>query len=66
MSRTTCAAALLALCSFSFAQLSFAEESPLMADKLVKANHEALAAQQTGAAAERTAGQTVGDSRADS
>ncbi|MCY1460885.1 hypothetical protein D3C76_683640 [compost metagenome] len=66
MSRATCAAALLALCSFSFAQLSFAEESPLMADKLVKANHDAIAAQQANSAAERTAGQAAGDSHVDS
>ncbi|MCY1288679.1 hypothetical protein D9M68_463690 [compost metagenome] len=55
MSRALYAASLLAVCSLSFTQLSFAEESRLMADKLVKANEAAIALQKADNSAERTA-----------
>lgn len=64
MSRSLYVAALLSVCSLSFTQLSFAEESRLMTDKMVKAN-EAAIAQQQAQSAEQTAKATA-DSDADS
>ncbi|KJJ98716.1 MULTISPECIES: hypothetical protein [Pseudomonadaceae] len=64
MSRSLYVAALLSVCSLSFTQLSFAEESRLMTDKMVKAN-EAVIAQQQAQSAEQTAKAAAG-SNADS
>lgn len=64
MSRSLYVAALLSVCTLSFTQLSFAEESRLMTDKMVKAN-EAAIAQQQAPSAEQTAKAAAG-SRADS
>ncbi|MCP1648339.1 hypothetical protein N7414_25045 [Pseudomonas sp. GD04087] len=64
MSRSLYVAALLSVCSLSFTQLSFAEESRLMTDKMVKAN-EAVIAQQQAQSAEQTAKAATG-SNADS
>ena len=64
MSRSLYVAALLSVCSLSFAQLSFAEESRLMTDKMVKAN-EAVIAQQQAQSAEQTA-KAAASSNADS
>ncbi|WP_275628033.1 hypothetical protein [Pseudomonas sp. 273] len=66
MSRKLVVAALLSLCSLSFVQLSFAEESRLMTDKMVKANEAAIAAAQQASDAERTAGKAAAQSNADS
>lgn len=66
MSRKLVVAALLSVCSLSFVQLSFAEESRLMTDKMVKGNQAAIAAAQQAAEAERTAGQVAAKSHADS
>ncbi|MFV3330023.1 hypothetical protein ACNFIA_03700 [Pseudomonas sp. NY15437] len=60
MSRSLYVAALLSVCSLSFTQLSFAEESRLMTNKLVKAN-EAVIAQQQAASAEQTAKAATGN-----
>ncbi|SDI62647.1 hypothetical protein [Pseudomonas panipatensis] len=65
MSRNFLAAALLSVCSLSFVQMSFAEESSLMTDKMVKANQAAIAGQSSGAA-ERTAGKTAQQPHTDS
>lgn len=66
MSRKLVVAALLSVCSLSFVQMSFAEESRLMTDKMVKGNQAAIAAAQQAAEAERTAGQAAAKSHADS
>ena len=66
MSRKLVVAALLSVCSLSFVQLSFAEESRLMTDKMVKANEAAIAAAQQASDAERTAGMAAAQSNADS
>ena len=63
MSRSLYVAALLSVCSLSFTQLSFAEESRLMADKMVKAN-EAVIAQQQAQSAEQTAQAAAGSTAA--
>ncbi|MED5609387.1 MULTISPECIES: hypothetical protein [Pseudomonas] len=66
MSRKLVVAALLSVCSLSFVQLSFAEESRLMTDKMVKANEAAIAAAQQASDAERTAGKAAAQPNADS
>ncbi|MDF3933453.1 hypothetical protein [Pseudomonas citronellolis] len=66
MSRKFVVAALLSVCSLSFVQLSFAEESRLMSDKMVKANEAAIAAAHQAADAERTAGKVAAQPNADS
>lgn len=66
MSRKLVVAALLSVCSLSFVQLSFAEESRLMTDKMVKANEAAITAAQQASDAERTAGKAAAQSNADS
>ncbi|KAF1053561.1 MAG: hypothetical protein GAK43_01340 [Stenotrophomonas maltophilia] len=66
MSRNFVAAALLSVCSLSYIQLSFAEESSLMTDRMVKANEAAIAQQQASDAAARTAGKASAEGRADS
>lgn len=66
MSRQFVVAALLSVCSLSFVQMSFAEESRLMSDKLVKANEAAIAASHQASDAERTAGKAAAQSHADS
>lgn len=64
MSRSFFVAALLSVCTLSFTQLSFAEESRLMTNKMVEANQAAIA-QQQAQSAEQTA-KAAADSRADS
>jgi len=66
MSRKLVVAALLSVCSLSFVQLSFAEESRLMTDKMVNGNQAAIAAAQKAAEAERTAGKAAAQSHTDS
>ncbi|MFZ5960103.1 hypothetical protein ACOXVJ_21590 [Pseudomonas knackmussii] len=66
MSRKLVVAALLSVCSLSFVQLSFAEESRLMTDKMVKANEAAIAASQQAGDAERTASKAAAKSHTDS
>lgn len=64
MSRSLYVAALLSVCTLSFTQLSFAEESRLMTNKMVEANQAAIA-QQQAQSAEQTA-KANADSHADS
>lgn len=69
MSRKLVAAALLSVCSLSFVQLSFAEESRLMAEKMAKLaspSEAAATAAQPAKDAERTAGKTAAQPHADS